>query len=294
MIKTLFECLVHVRYSNDENVTGGKWMCALDTLIDHKPCVVYSFGSQGMVDFEEELMETHPTCNVHVFDPSMTHDQLESLEQRLNTKHDKQRIWFHQYGLAPRSGVYDTAGRFRCQDNPYSPLLQAHWAKMKNLVTDWSSLGRLMRGSWQIRLFQNSTGPIDNGCRLMAIDDIMAGLGHDWVDIWKMDIEGGEIDFIADLGARPEQMRFTQIILEVHYAARPEKPPATDSAQLLQTLQDNNYHSFFLEVNIWNAPLTCVELAYIKIDPVTGLVINSPDRQKQMNSSKPVRGWKST
>ena len=52
---------------------GGKWVCNVDRLAKQSTCVVYSFGSNGEISFEEDLIErTRGLCEVHIFDPTLT------------------------------------------------------------------------------------------------------------------------------------------------------------------------------------------------------------------------------
>ena len=37
---------------------GGKWVCGVRTLLQQRPCVVYSFGSNGEANFELSLART--------------------------------------------------------------------------------------------------------------------------------------------------------------------------------------------------------------------------------------------
>lgn len=68
---TIFEPVIH---STDEDRVGrlgdgGKWVAHLKSL-DKRPCVVYSFGSNGDTSFEEDVdFLTQKRCEIHTFDP---------------------------------------------------------------------------------------------------------------------------------------------------------------------------------------------------------------------------------
>jgi len=46
---------------------GGKWMCGMSNLLQKPKCIVYSMGSNGQHDFEDEMM-TYTSCEIHTFD----------------------------------------------------------------------------------------------------------------------------------------------------------------------------------------------------------------------------------
>lgn len=54
---------------------GGKWVCNVNRLAKQSTCIVYSFGSNGEISFEEDLIErTRGLCEIHIFDPSLIDD----------------------------------------------------------------------------------------------------------------------------------------------------------------------------------------------------------------------------
>ena len=54
-------------------------------------CVIYSFGSNGEVEFEQEMLES-TACVVHTFDPSLTPDYLARVQA-------VPKLHFHNLGL---------------------------------------------------------------------------------------------------------------------------------------------------------------------------------------------------
>lgn len=71
---------------------GLKWMCGAQLLT--KPCVVYSFGSRGNIDFELGILDLHPHCEVHVFDPTYH-----------RPAHAPREMNYDEVGLAAKSGA---------------------------------------------------------------------------------------------------------------------------------------------------------------------------------------------
>jgi len=46
---------------------GGKWICGVSNLLQKPNCVVYSMGSNGQHDFEDDIM-VNTQCEIHTFD----------------------------------------------------------------------------------------------------------------------------------------------------------------------------------------------------------------------------------
>jgi Methyltransferase FkbM domain len=98
--------------------------------------------------------------------------------------------------------------------------------------------------------------------------DPMQTLGHQWIDVLKMDIEGSEYKSLGFLANLPgDAMRFTQLQLELHqqWAPDPSKPNVAQF-DLLRSMLGHGYRTTFLEPNIYFAAQTCHELAFIKMD----------------------------
>eukprot|EP00759_Apiculatamorpha_spiralis_P020332 PhF_6_TR25745/c0_g1_i1/m.36288 len=55
---------------------GGKWMCGVNILLQHKDCIVYSFGSNGNRVFEKAVLEMTPYCVIYTFDPNHEYGKL--------------------------------------------------------------------------------------------------------------------------------------------------------------------------------------------------------------------------
>lgn len=58
---------------------GPKWVCGLRTLKSTgpaPPCLVYSFGSNGDVSFEQGVKAAAPNCHIFTFDPTLSAEKL--------------------------------------------------------------------------------------------------------------------------------------------------------------------------------------------------------------------------
>ncbi|KAH8077513.1 methyltransferase domain-containing protein [Cristinia sonorae] len=51
---------------------GGKWMCGFDRVARQRDCVIYSFGLNGEVSFEAELLSRAPNCQIWGYDFSVS------------------------------------------------------------------------------------------------------------------------------------------------------------------------------------------------------------------------------
>lgn len=65
------------------------------------------------------------------------------------------------------------------------------------------------------RRFDMATGRVGE---LRPLEEVMAELGHEWVDVLKLDCEGCEGPFVAHLGRTTSRERplFGQLLMELH------------------------------------------------------------------------------
>ena len=155
-----------------EHLGGEKFVLATDTRNIAPDSVVYSFGVGTDVSWDINLIEKYG-CTVHAFDP--TPRSIAWVEsQKLPVQFN-----FHPYGLGRRDGVmkfYD----------PPNPKNVSYSSARKNGVPSEFPVKRLAT--------------------------IMRELGHDHIDILKIDIEGSEFEVLPDIRHLPIQ----QIIVEFH------------------------------------------------------------------------------
>jgi FkbM family methyltransferase len=154
----------------------GGWEVAVEG-IDRRS-VVYSFGIGENVSFDLALIERF-RVTVHAFDP--TPRSLRWLEaQRLPPE-----LVTHEYGLANRDESYSF----------FPPVNPSHISH--------SVLDRPATRERAIRVPMKRLG------------SIMAELGHDHIDLLKLDIEGGEYAVIDEL--ERSSLRPEQILVEFHH-----------------------------------------------------------------------------
>ncbi|TCD66335.1 hypothetical protein EIP91_001484 [Steccherinum ochraceum] len=79
---------------------GGKWMCGMDRVARQKDCVIYSFGLNGEVSFEAELLQRAPGCQIWGYDYSVQSigPDIENGIDRNNASLAS-RAHFHAYAL---------------------------------------------------------------------------------------------------------------------------------------------------------------------------------------------------
>ena len=175
---------------------NGKWTCGVRTLLQKDGCVVYSFGSNGETSYEEDILRK-TVCEVHTFDPTLTALQ----EAKVLAVPG---IQLHKIGLAAERG------EVRCTMASCAPSvcvitclhalppgtkggLYALWTQLE-LAMAYQSMGKNI-----------SRFPVD------SLGNIMAELGHDWVDVLKIDIEGGEWSVLKALLDTGRVLPFTQL-----------------------------------------------------------------------------------
>jgi len=179
----------------------GGWEVILDEL--SRDSVVYSFGIGEDISFDLELIRLVGT-HVYGFDPTPRSIKWVK-EQTL----PKEFILF-EYGLSGENGFMS----FNPPGNPE--------------YVSYSIIGSNSNSSEAIQLPVRSLGAI------------MAELGHDKLDLLKMDIEGAEYDVIESLvvsGIRPQQL-----LVEFHH--RFDGVGIGKSKHAIETLRQSGYQIY--------------------------------------------------
>jgi Methyltransferase FkbM domain len=102
----------------------------------------------------------------------------------------------------------------------------------------------------------------------------MQTLGHEWVDVVKMDVDGSEFDALGYLGNLPgDAMRFTQLLLEVHLTKTGHfQRRNAIQLNLLRNLLSHGFRTTAVEPNIYYGGKTCDEVSLIKTDNCGNIV----------------------
>ena len=156
---------------------GGAWTACPEGL--DRNSVIYSFGIGRDLSFDRALIDRH-AVTVHAFDPTPTSVQW-ARSQTLPPA-----LTIHEFGLAHYNGD-----------------LEFH-APRKATSAHFTPVQRYRTGSGDL-----IKAPV------RRLRTIMRELGHERVDLLKMDIEGGEYDVIADIVN--EGIPITQFLVEFHH-----------------------------------------------------------------------------
>ncbi len=157
---------------------GGSWIVCPDIISARS--VIYSFGIGRDLSFDLALIERYAST-VHAFDPTPTSVQW------VRSQTLPSALIFHDIGLAN-----------------YDGSLEFH-APRKSSSAHFSPVQRYLAPSGKI-----VTAPV------RKLKTIMKELGHERIDILKIDIEGGEYDVIADIVN--EGLPITQLLVEFHHS----------------------------------------------------------------------------
>lgn len=159
----------------------GGWMICPDGI--GPDSVVYSFGVGTNVAWDLAMIERFG-CTIHAFDPTPRSVQWVRSQQLPG------QFRFHDLGIANVDGEKAFFPPRRASSTNYSPIDRVQAFDGKEVVK----------------------APV---ARLATI---MQRLGHDRLDLLKMDIEGGEYDVIDDMLASDLDVR--QFIVEFHHNFR--------------------------------------------------------------------------
>ncbi len=165
--------------------------------------VVYSVGVGNDISFDLALIKRFG-CGVHAFDPTPKCVRWLS-EQSLPPE-----FHFRPVGLAD----YDGVARFVL---PQSDFVSFH-------------IGQEQQGE-----------AVE--CPVQRLETIMQSLGHDHIDLLKMDIEGAEYPVIDDLLAGT--IRPHQLMIEFHHTVG-DKPSLDRTRRAVTSLNDAGYRIFHI------------------------------------------------
>lgn len=171
-----------------------------------KNSIVYSFGIGTEISFELSLMEKY-SVNVYGFDPTPKSIDWVKKQDLPN------RFRMFDFGIAN----YDGTAIF---NPPVNPEEVSH-----------------------TMLERPSTSQHAITVEVRRLQAIMKSLGHDHIDILKMDIEGAEYGVIKDIIA--ENIEISQILIEFHTSFPNVGVPKTKDA--VKQLNENGYKIFNIE-----------------------------------------------
>ena len=178
---------------------GGFYI--IPSLLD-KSSVIYSFGTGRDVSFDLECIRKHG-ASVFAFDPTPISIDWIAKKKLPDGFH------FHRYGIsASGTGEAD----FYLPANPRA----VSGSLVKHKEVDAAKSVKVM---------------------MMTFDDITRELGHNHIDVLKMDIEGSEYDVIGTILASP--VTIDQILVEFHDRDFEQGEPRSKEA--IRKLSEKNY-----------------------------------------------------
>ena len=181
---------------------GGWWV--VPGLINANS-IVYGVGVGQDITWDLAMIERFG-CTVHAFDPTPR------CRKWLETQAVPAKFVFHPFGLSDKDGIATFV--MRSDDPTWSSYNPSENAQGANEVVKLEV------------------------CRLATL---MKELGHDRIDVLKMDIEGGEYAVIEDLLRSPIRPR--QILVEFHYWDN-YKEMVRRTAASVRALKDAGYGLF--------------------------------------------------
>jgi len=167
------------------------WDVCKDVISDN--CIVYAMGIGRFSQWDQMMSKTPYNCEVHSFDPTPTgKNHVKSLKNPGFT--------YHEMGVGLTDGYQDV----------FVPTAGDQFTKTSTTP-------------------RNGHNPTTISIPVKKIKNIMQELGHDSLDMLKIDIEGGEIQILRDLFSSPVDIK--SICAEFHS----ESPlPLNEIDQLLK------------------------------------------------------------
>jgi len=184
---------------------SGAWICSLNGLTPASR--IYSFGAGTDISFDLDV-HARSGAEVHIFDP--TPRSIEWIGQQQLP----QGVSFHAYGIGAEDGSIEFYPPRRTTSSHFSPV-------------------RRYAG-------QQYGDPVQ--APVYCLSSIMAMLGHDHVDMIKLDIEGGEFDVIEHL-ADPGNGA-GQLLIEFHHNY--QTIPLSNTVNSFKKIENSGFHCFHI------------------------------------------------
>jgi len=200
------------------NDYGGFYICP--DVFRNEEIIVYSIGIGEDASFDIDFMKEYKNCKIFAFDPtpkSIEWMKKQKLPQNFN---------ICPYGISSKTG----------EQKMFLP-------QNKNHVS--GSMYELEH------LSKDDTITV----KMKRIEDILREYGHEYVDIIKMDIEGGEFSVLENMNFK--RINCGQIVLEFHEQFFKDGKELMEKA--IKKLKNNNYCCFAISHS-------CHEYSFINTD----------------------------
>ena len=187
----------------DLGVANGTWTVSPDNL--NAQSIVYSFGIGTDISFDLALISMFQAV-VHAFDPTpRAKGWIQSQSLPAN-------FVYHDYGIAGYDGLMKFYPPKRAQSPHFTPVLRYKHGAATSFVS----------------------------VPVRTLKTLMNMLGHDHLDLLKLDIEGGEYDVIENILA--DRIPIRQLLVEFHHNYR--TIPLHRTVRALRCLRDAGYRIF--------------------------------------------------
>lgn len=195
-----YRCKNRTNFSPDGQGHGfyDHWVC-LDNIDLKKGCVVYDFGIRQQPHFGEALARDFG-CEVHAFDPSpITLSWITTAPvSKLPNYH------FHPWG---GGGVDGKTSLYEYWDWDQISIIKMPTQLLNEYTDDGKGRDKV---NW-------SPAQKELQITVKTIPTIMKELGHDFVDILKVDVEGSEFLMFQDLFDQTDCPPVDQVTMEWHH-----------------------------------------------------------------------------
>jgi FkbM family methyltransferase len=191
----------HCKYNWYGNSYGGFYVCP--ELLNEN-AIVYSFGIGEDISFDNAIIEKH-SCKVFGFDPTpKSINWIINQKKRLNFE-------FFDFGLDSKSGFVEF----------YLPNNDEH---VSGSILKQKNVSELKKVSVEMKSFV----------------DITKKLGHNHIDVLKMDIEGSEYEVMDSI--LDSKLSINQILVEFHERFFTDGKDKT--IEIIKKMKKNGYEIF--------------------------------------------------
>ncbi|KAJ7067266.1 methyltransferase domain-containing protein [Mycena amicta] len=199
-------------------VEGGKWLCGLERVLNsrRKP-IVYSLNHQvpAYSSFEQHMLQRSSGCQVYGFDANAS------------------TIAATHWPWGQDQDQDSSSDHLQPQTNPHLASLQSRVHLHHYAIADRTK---------------------SKSSKYRSLQGVMKELGHDFVDILKIDLEGGEFEtlssIIADNGDAGKPLPFGQLLVEMHVGWSEDVTTVDHFSKWWERLEAAGLRPFYFEVSM--------------------------------------------
>jgi FkbM family methyltransferase len=208
-------------------------------------CIVYDFGIRENPEFGKTLLGAPFYCKVYAFDPSPITREFYASPQSAHLRNHPNYTLFH-YG----AGGLDGSVRLNEYDWGQVSIIRFPLEVQKNCSSTSAGNCALDLHPYQLQTFM---------LPVRTLDTIMKELGHDHVDILKLDVEGSEYAFLEHALEHDNLRNVSQLSVEWHhydFDSRYGGGSVSSINAIVALLQEQGLHQFYIHNDIGGWPGT--------------------------------------